>query len=124
MTAYANAQGPYAQTIAAQFYFRNKDTNTGYYAPSATQWSYFKNRVTVDGDNIAGFTTRIAPGDTTLQYTVPRGHYEVYVRYSWWTGSHWTDTTNWIPTVNSYKWTYWFSDWYFHPNDCPVGLNG
>ena len=123
MTATAGPQAGFSvQTIAAQFYFRNIDTRAAWYAPSASQWVYFQNGFRDLGGGIA----EIAPGQATLQYTVPRGHYEVFTRYSWWNGSQWTDTTGWIRS-NQYVYGYW-DPWVsgvrvsWLANNCPVGI--
>lgn len=121
MTANADALPGYSvQWIAAQFYFRNLDTNTGWYAPSYSSWSYFQNQFSE-----TWYGTNSKLGSTTLQYTVPRGHYEVFVQYLWWNGSRWTNSTGWIRT-SSYHFTWVMNGVPFDeaPTTCPVGLYG
>jgi hypothetical protein len=116
MNAQADALPGYSlQWIGTQFYFRNLDTNQGWYSP----WTYFQNQFSV-----TSYGTNSKLGTASLQYTVPQGHYIVYVRYSWWSGSQWINTTGWIQTT-SYRFTWVLSGVPFSeaPTTCPVGLS-
>jgi hypothetical protein len=124
MTGTANAQDGFTtQLMSAQFAFRNLDTGGQWlYSP----WSNFKNTYRDFGGGIAVSV----PGDATLSYTVSPGHYEVFVRYTWWNGARWTDMTGWVRS-NSYGYDEWLNEGSEYPgvnfptvlgSSCPVGL--
>jgi hypothetical protein len=118
MTGSANAQNGFTtQWISAQFAFRNVDKTTAF---TYTPWKNFQNVYRNFGNGISSSV----PGEATFTYTVARGHYEVFVRYMWWSGSKWTDMTSW---VRSYS--YGYDDYISGVNfptvlgsSCPVGV--
>jgi hypothetical protein len=119
MTASADALSGYnVQKMAATFWFMNLDTGKAYQSP----WLYFYNTVTQD--NPGGLTTssHSNPGAVTQSYTMPPGHYVVFVAYSWLTNTGWTQATNWITTHSySYKWDSLNDPQYLYDN-CPVAV--
>jgi hypothetical protein len=123
MTASANAQPAFTkQWISAQFAFRNIDTRGAFvYTP----WSNFQNKSESYGyPGVTGMNVTSSPGSTTLSYTVSRGHYEVWVRYTWWNGSAWTDMTGWSKS-NTYGYDMYISGVNFPQTlsgSCPVGI--
>jgi len=115
MTASADSlDGISAQRIAATFWFQNLDTGQAYQSP----WLYFQNTYVQDGAGVGHSN----PGSVSQDYTVPAGHYVVYVTYSWLTNTGWTQPANWRKTgIYSYK-PNWPLPVQYLSNSCPVNL--
>jgi hypothetical protein len=114
MSGTADAQYGYArQWVGVQFAFRNIDTGSAW---AYTPWSTFQSTWTSAFDPFGDIPVP-HPGTATRSFTVSRGHYQVYARYAWWSGSSWTDTTGWI---SSYGYGY---DRYISGVDFPLTLN-
>jgi hypothetical protein len=113
MASADSLDGISVQRIAATFYFQNLDTGQAYQSP----WLYFQNTYVRDG----ALSGHSEPGGVSQDYTVPAGHYVVYVTYSWLTSSGWTQPANWRKTgIYSYKPN--FLPVQYISNSCPVGV--